>query len=69
MQIFEELQERGLIAQVTDETEIRDIINEGKATFYIGLGLVILLFKDVRDEFFPEKIQLFESLRMIIAIM
>ncbi|MBR1629828.1 MAG: tyrosine--tRNA ligase [Lachnospiraceae bacterium] len=36
MQIFEELQERGLIAQVTDETEIRDLINEGKATFYIG---------------------------------
>lgn len=36
MGIYEELQERGLIAQVTDENEIRDLINNGKATFYIG---------------------------------
>ena len=36
MKIYEELVARGLIAQVTDETEIRDLINEGKATFYIG---------------------------------
>ena len=36
MQIYEELQARGLIAQVTDESEIRDMINAGKATFYIG---------------------------------
>ena len=36
MQIYEELQARGLIAQVTDEAEIRDMINAGKATFYIG---------------------------------
>lgn len=36
MKIYEELQARGLIAQVTDEDEIRDIINNGKATFYIG---------------------------------
>ena len=36
MGIFEELQERGLIAQVTDEEEIRALINQGKATFYIG---------------------------------
>ena len=36
MGIYEELQERGLIAQVTDEAEIRDLINNGKATFYIG---------------------------------
>ncbi len=36
MQIFEELQERGLIAQVTDEKEIRDLINGGGARFYIG---------------------------------
>ncbi len=36
MEIFEELQERGLIAQVTDEKEIRDLINNGRATFYIG---------------------------------
>ena len=36
MGIYEELQERGLIAQVTDEKEIRELINAGKATFYIG---------------------------------
>ena len=36
MQIYEELKERGLLAQVTDEQEIRDLINNGKATFYIG---------------------------------
>ncbi len=36
MGVYEELQARGLIAQVTDEEEIRELINEGKATFYIG---------------------------------
>ncbi|MBQ7930371.1 MAG: tyrosine--tRNA ligase [Clostridia bacterium] len=36
MQIFEELQARGLIAQMTNEEEIKDLINNGKATFYIG---------------------------------
>ncbi len=36
MGIYEELQERGLIAQVTDEAEIRDLINRGGAKFYIG---------------------------------
>ncbi len=36
MQIYEELQKRGLIAQVTDEAEIRDLINRGGARFYIG---------------------------------
>ncbi|MDD3403421.1 MAG: tyrosine--tRNA ligase [Hespellia sp.] len=36
MGIYEELQARGLIAQVTDEGLIRDLINNGKATFYIG---------------------------------
>ncbi len=36
MGIYEELKERGLIAQVTDEALIRDLINSGKATFYIG---------------------------------
>ena len=34
--LYEELVARGLIAQVTDEEEIRDVINNGKATFYIG---------------------------------
>ena len=36
MTIYDELVARGLIAQVTDEDEIRDLINNGKATFYIG---------------------------------
>ncbi len=36
MKIYEELVARGLIAQVTDEEEIRELINNGKATFYIG---------------------------------
>ena len=36
MGIYEELRERGLIAQVTDEAEIRDLINNGGAKFYIG---------------------------------
>ncbi len=36
MTIYEELQARGLIAQVTDEEEIKELINSGKATFYIG---------------------------------
>ncbi len=34
--VYEELQARGLIAQVTDEEEIRELVNNGKATFYIG---------------------------------
>ena len=36
MGIYEELKERGLLAQVTDEKEVRELINNGKATFYIG---------------------------------
>ena len=36
MQIYDELVARGLIAQVTDEEEIKELINNGKATFYIG---------------------------------
>ncbi len=36
MKIYDELVARGLIAQVTDEEEIKTLINEGKATFYIG---------------------------------
>ena len=34
--IYDELKARGLIAQVTDEEEIKEVINNGKATFYIG---------------------------------
>ena len=36
MTLYDELAARGLIAQVTDEAEIKDLINNGKATFYIG---------------------------------
>ena len=36
MTIFDELVARGLIAQLTDEEEIKELINNGKATFYIG---------------------------------
>ena len=36
MQIYEELKARGLIAQVTNEAEISEMVNNGKATFYIG---------------------------------
>ena len=36
MTVYEELQRRGLLAQLTDEKEIADLINNGKATFYIG---------------------------------
>ena len=36
MGIYEELIERGLLAQVTDESKIRELVNTGKATFYIG---------------------------------
>ena len=36
MKIYDELVARGLIAQVTDEDEIKELVNNGKATFYIG---------------------------------
>ena len=36
MTVWEELKARGLIAQVTDEDEIKEMVNNGKATFYIG---------------------------------
>lgn len=36
MELYDELRARGLIAQVTDEEEIKELINNGKATFYIG---------------------------------
>ena len=36
MTVYDELKARGLIAQVTDEEEIKELINHGKATFYIG---------------------------------
>ena len=36
MTVFEELKARGLLAQLTDEEEIKELINSGKAVFYIG---------------------------------
>ena len=36
MEIFEELRSRGLIAQITNEEEVKKLINNGKAKFYIG---------------------------------
>ena len=42
MGIYEELQARGLIAQVTDEERIRNLINNGEATFYIGFDLSLI---------------------------
>ena len=36
MTIYDELVARGLIAQVTDENEIKELVNNGKAVFYIG---------------------------------
>ena len=47
MTIYDELVARGLIAQVTDEKEIKELINNGKATFYIGKeGLEFAFFQD-----------------------
>ena len=43
MKIYEELQRRGLIAQVTDEAEIRELINNGGARFYIGFDPIVVL--------------------------
>ena len=39
MTVFDELKARGLLAQLTDEEEIKELINNGKATFYIGFDL------------------------------
>ena len=37
MTVWDELKARGLIAQVTDEEEIKEMVNNGKATFYLSL--------------------------------
>ena len=42
MTVWEELKARGLIAQVTDEDEIKEMVNNGKATFYIGFDILWL---------------------------
>ena len=38
MKIYDELVARGLIAQVTDEEQIKELVNEGKATFQVSLA-------------------------------
>jgi tyrosyl-tRNA synthetase len=43
MTIYDELQARGLLAQLTDEEEIKELINNGKATFYIGYLVVLVV--------------------------
>ena len=43
MTVWEELKARGLIAQVTDEDEIKEMVNNGKATFYIGFDLIVFM--------------------------
>jgi tyrosyl-tRNA synthetase len=43
MTVWEELKARGLIAQVTDEDEIKEMVNNGKATFYIGFDPTAIL--------------------------
>ena len=47
MQIFEELKARGLLAQLTDEEEIRELVNNGKATFYMALTPLRTAFMSV----------------------
>ena len=47
MTLYDELVARGLIAQVTDEEEIKELINNGKAVFYIGC---LLYTSDAADE-------------------
>ena len=44
MTVWEELKARGLIAQVTDEDEIKEMVNNGKATFYIGFDPPLIVF-------------------------
>ena len=43
MTLYDELIARGLIAQVTNEEEIKNMINNGKATFYIGFDCLSLI--------------------------
>ena len=52
----------GVIGRIFDFSLPMSIYMHGfTATFYIGLGVTILLFKDIRDEFFPKKMLLFDS--------
>ena len=44
MTVWEELKARGLIAQVTDEDEIKEMVNNGKATFISALTLPPIVF-------------------------
>ena len=55
MQVYEELVARGLIAQVTNEEEIREMVNNGKATFYIGFDPTADSLRYWQELLFPRK--------------
>ena len=55
MTLYDELVERGLIAQVTDEEEIKELINNGKATFYIGFDPTADSQMCIRDSYCSTK--------------
>lgn len=57
----------GVIRRIFDYSLPFTIYMHGfTATFFIGIGVAVLLFKDIRDEFFPSRIKLFESSHTII---
>lgn len=57
----------GVIRRIFDFSLPFTIYMDGfTATFFIGIGVAVLLFKDIRDEFFPSRIKLFESSHTII---
>ena len=57
----------GVISRIFDSSLPFSVYMHGfTATFYIGLGVVILLFKDFVDEFFPNKFKLFENKHTVV---
>ena len=65
MQIYEELRARGLIAQVTDEEEIRELVNAGKATFYIGFDATA---DSLHDGHFLQLVEIFHNVTFNLRI-
>ena len=53
MTVFDELKARGLLAQLTDEEEIKELINNGKAVFYIGFDPTANRVRDNEKRFVP----------------
>ena len=81
MQIYEELVARGLIAQVTNEEEIKKMVNEGKAVFYIGfdptadslhvghfMALGSLTAEQMKNPYRPHKAYIFLSSFLIFYV-